>query len=271
MWRATNLELQTDLVKRVFDEFDTEIGKHMKDDSFPVDGDKPDPEMWADFAELDDDFREEFFKVYEDETTKEADDFSPGITDNNYLNMELALPRDGENPAFARVTKRLKDEDGKPVGRAHQNPILDTRMFEVEFLDGTTQALAANVIAENMFAQVDQDGRRLMLLKEIIDHRCTRDAVTKENATITMKNGRKSRLQTTKGWELLIQWKDGSESWTKLKDMKEAYPVQTAEYAVLSRIHDEPAFAWWVPHVISKRASIISKVKSKYWSRTRRI
>ena len=50
--------------------------------------------------------------------------------------------------------------------------------------------------------------------------------------------------------------------------MKESYPVETAEYAIQARIHEEPAFAWWVPHVISKRATIISKVKSKYWSRT---
>jgi hypothetical protein len=268
VWRATNIELQTDITKKVFDDFDALIMGHINDDSFPVDGDKPDPDMWADYAEIDEDFREEFYKVYGDDSIKEADDFSPLITDTNYLNMELALPRDGEEPAFARVTKRMKDDNGNPVGRAHANPILDTRMFEVEFLDGTKQALSANVIAENMFAQVDGEGRRLMLLKEIIDHRSTKEAINKSDAYITMSNGRKSRRQTTKGWELLIRWKDGNETWTTLKDMKEAYPVETAEYAILSRINEEPAFAWWVPHVINKRAMIISKVKSKYWSRT---
>ena len=101
----------------------------------------------------------------------------------------------------------------------------------------------------------------------IID-RSQPDAVLKENEFFTTKNGRKCRRQTTKGWELLICWKDGSETWTPLKDMKESYPVETAEYAIQARIHEEPAFAWWVPHVISKRATIISKVKSKYWSRT---
>ncbi len=55
-----------------------------------------------------------------------------------------------------RVTKRMKDDNGNPVGRAHQNPILDTRMFEVKFLDGTKEAMATNVIAQNMFAQVDE-------------------------------------------------------------------------------------------------------------------
>ena len=268
VWRATNLELQTETSRRVFDELDALIKGHIRDDNFPVDGDKPDPEMWADLADTDADFREEFFKVYGDETISEADDFSPEIMDNTYLNMELTLPRDGEEPAFARVKKRLKDDNGNPIGTANQNPILDTRMFEVEFTDGTTMAMTANTIAENMFAQVDEEGHRFVLIDEIVDHRTSRDAVQQADAFLTTGNGRKTRRHTTKGWELLIRWKDGSETWTNLKDMKESFPVETAEYSIQARIHEEPAFAWWVPHVISKRKAIISKVKSKYWSRT---
>ena len=70
---------------------------------------------------------------------------------------------------------------------------------------------------------------------------------------------------TTQGWELLVQWKDGSVSWEKLKDLKESNPVEVAEYAVANRIVEEPAFAWWVPHTLRKRNRIISKVKSQYW------
>ena len=65
-----------------------------------------------------------------------------------------------------------------------------------------------------------------------------------------------------------MQWKDGSTNWVALKDMKESYPIQVAEYAIASHISMEPAFAWWVPHVLKKRNQIISKVKSKYWLRT---
>ena len=50
--------------------------------------------------------------------------------------------------------------------------------------------------------------------------------------------------------------------------MKEAYPVQSAEYAVQARLVEEPAFAWWAPHTLKKRNRIIAKVKSKYWLRT---
>jgi hypothetical protein len=67
---------------------------------------------------------------------------------------------------------------------------------------------------------------------------------------------------------LLLKWKDGSESWVSLKDVKESFPVQVAEYSVQARIQEEPAFAWWVPYVLKKRLQIVSKVKSKYWQRT---
>eukprot|EP00980_Cylindrotheca_fusiformis_P014111 scaffold3713_cov74-Cylindrotheca_fusiformis.AAC.1 len=53
-----------------------------------------------------------------------------------------------------------------------------------------------------------------------------------------------------------------------MKDVKDSYPVQLAEFAVDQKIDDEPAFAWWVPYTIKKKARIISKVKSKYWSKT---
>ncbi len=58
---------------------------------------------------------------------------------------------------------------------------------------------------------------------------------------------------------------DGTTDWMPLKDLKEANPIEIAEYAVSNRIDDEPAFKWWVPYVIRKRNRIISKVKSKYW------
>ena len=46
-------------------------------------------------------------------------------------------------------------------------------------------------------------------------------------------------------------------------DLKESYPIETAEYAAAQVINDKPAFNWWVPHVIKKRAHIISLVKKR--------
>ena len=66
-------------------------------------------------------------------------------------------------------------------------------------------------------------------------------------------------LYPVEGWQL---------TWHQLKDMKEFYPVQIAKYAVQNRISEQPAFAWWVRHVLKKRDRIISKTASNYWQRT---
>ena len=130
------------------------------------------------------------------------------------------------------------------------------------------EELTANIIAENLIAQIDEEGRRQMMLEEIIDHRSTQAAISKPEGTYTNQYGVRRQKQTTRGWELLVQWKDGSTDWVALKDFKETYPVELAHYAVDRQIHEEPAFAWWVPYVLKKQKRILQKVKSKYWART---
>jgi hypothetical protein len=49
----------------------------------------------------------------------------------------------------------------------------------VEFADGQRTELAANVIAENMFAQCDSEGNQYLLLAGIVDHRKDNSAVEK--------------------------------------------------------------------------------------------
>ena len=141
-------------------------------------------------------------------------------------------------------------------------------MYEVEFTDGEKASLAANYIAENLFAQVDDEGNRQVLMNEIIDYRTNGTKLKQQDAFITTKMGTKRRRETTKGWELLVEWKDGSTNWVSLKDIKESYPVEVAEFALDTRISMEPAFTWWVPFVLKKRNRILAKVKSKYWLRT---
>ena len=98
----------------------------------------------------------------------EADaNFTPDMFDNTYLNMELAIPIDGDGPDFVKVTKSLRDNNGMPVGRDQNNLIIDTRMYELYYKDGHKASMAANEIAENMFAQVDGEGNRHVLFQNI--------------------------------------------------------------------------------------------------------
>ena len=129
--------------------------------------------------------------------------------------MEVALPRDSEGPEFSRFTKRLRDANGLPIGTSNNNPILDTRMYEVEYADVHKASMAANTIAINMFAQVDKYGNSHVLFDEKTDHRSDESAVKQADAFITNKSGTKRRRETTKGWKLLVRWKDGATSWVQ--------------------------------------------------------
>ena len=246
--RVTNLEMQIDSTKSRLQEFDTAITDRLNDEAhIIIEGGMSQPYDWSDHPFNEDiDFVEEFLSVVSNSEIKEADEeFTPDTYDNRYLNMELAVPRgDNPNPQYARVTKRLRDTDGVPIGTANENPILDSHMYEVEYQDGTKASLVANYIAENLFAQVDQEGNRHVLLDELIDYRVNSRKVKLQGAFITTGTGTRRRRETTIGWELLAQWKDGSMNWVSLKDLKESYPVQTAEYAVAAKIAMEPAFAW---------------------------
>lgn len=56
----------------------------------------------------------------------------------------------------------------------------------------------------------------------------------------------------TFGWELLVEWFDGSTDWVPLKNLKDTNPVKLAKYAVANKITEEPAFAWWVKYCLDK-------------------
>jgi hypothetical protein len=106
--------------------------------------------------------------------------------------MELGLPRvQDDELAYARVKRRAVDVEGKPVGRPSTNPLLDARQYEVEFMDGDTEILTANIIAENSLAQVDEEGHRQMLIEEIEDHHITDDAIPIDQGTFPTPSGMK--------------------------------------------------------------------------------
>ena len=177
---------------------------------------------------------------YEDEFNKENDPI-PEMDDipdlDLFMNSEVLLPQDGDHLRAGTVVGRIRDRDGNPVGDYNANPILNTRVYEVMFPDGSIQQYGANIIAENMYSQVDDEGHRYMLLDEIVDHRKKDTAIERDDGFVTDPHGRKSRIL------FLVNWKDGSQSWVSLKDMKESNPIEVAEYSKLREIDGEPAFA----------------------------
>ena len=139
--------------------------------------------------------------------------------------------------------------------------MFDTREYVVEFADGITEYYFANVFAENIHTQLDSLlCNQYQLLSEIVDHKSDNTAVTAEDSFTVSQNGNCVPKPTSRGWSLLVSWKDGSTDKVKLKDLKDSYTVQIAKYAVTNRIADQPAFIWWVHSVLRKRNRIVAKV-----------
>jgi hypothetical protein len=47
--------------------------------------------------------------------------------------------------------------------------------------------------------------------------------------------------------------------------LKDSNPLEVAEYAVNMKLVSEPAFAWWVPHVLKKQHRILKALKKRYF------
>ena len=130
---------------------------------------------------------------------------TPEINDN-FFNVEIMLPR-GYEMAMERVTKRARDPDGNPLGTAHENPILDTRQYIVQFNDGGEAELAAIVIAANMYTQCDPEGNQYVLLDSLINFRRSTTALCYDDQKVTFNGGTHYR-RSTAAWYLFCQWRD---------------------------------------------------------------
>ena len=134
----------------------------------------------------------------------------------------------------------------------------------MELDDGSVDRYHANILAEHIYAQVDDDGYTMLKVDEILDHRSNEHAVRKTAATLD------EVPKTTKGWELCVRWKNGDSQWIPLKDMKESNPIELAEYAHANNLAEEPAFAWWVPYTIRKRNRILKAMQKRYYRTTQK-
>lgn len=257
---VTDDEMRQPETIKAMEEFTKEIDKALK----------PDSKDSKSGALPEDEFETPTYEPYEDDeqgpiTVPDAEDVDPSMYDP-YVNAEVLLPFEGERKT-AKVKNRKLDDIGQPVGKAAFHPMLDTRQYVVEFPDGSEATYAANIIAENMIAQCDSEGRQYLLVKHVLDHKKDDTALTEDDATLTWKD-RKYQKKTTKGWSFCVEWNDGTSSWLPLSVLKEQIPVEIAEYATLHGIASEPAFRWWVPWTLKKRDAIISAVSKRYHKRT---
>jgi hypothetical protein len=205
----TEAELQTDSKRSDLEDFDRAINNKLGDHnlteqeiSFEIES----SELQQALADQDNDGN---YIPFEPDSDLPEMDYYDEETLDRLLSAELLLPK-GNFQFVAKVISRKRDHDGQPVGRSNCNPILDTRVYEVEFPGGTISEHSANVLAEALYSQVDIDGNRFLLLKEIVEHEKDANALFLDDARNPTK-----RL-TTKGWKFLCMWADGSSPWEPL-------------------------------------------------------
>jgi hypothetical protein len=252
---VTELEMRVDKNKKLFDDMDVEIKRKMDSGAHVM-------ELLPNMLYL------------EDEPTDEPDCFDvsgfvPDVDNVNgydeYIRAKLMFDFMGDDVARGRVIKRAKGEDGQPLGTRNANPILDTRMYTVQLSDGSHRELSANIIAENLYSQVNEQGHQQLIFWEIIGHR-TNEEYTNE---MPIKTGSNFHLpKTTKGWEIQVSFCNKSTAWLPMNKVRMSNPIELAEYAVMSWIAREPAFVWWVPHALRTRRTMVSRVETKYWQTT---
>ena len=71
--------------------------------------------------------------------------------------------------------KRLRDANGVPIVTDNDNPILNTGVYEVDYLGVHKAELEYNTSTDNIFAQIYNKGNQFMHLDTISDHRVNRE------------------------------------------------------------------------------------------------
>jgi hypothetical protein len=184
-------------IKAEIDRFNRRIEESLDDANFVVDGEGEFDSMYLE--DIDDenhlgirhanDLNTPTAAEYDDMHTDDRPDDDDEEAIDKYLNVELIMDVGTNDERRGRVVKRSRGLDGEPIGRSHNNPLFDTREYEVEFTDGSREKYQANIIAENMFAQVDSEGNQYLLLKEITDHKHDNSAIPISDGMVRNSSG----------------------------------------------------------------------------------
>ena len=208
-------EMGTDGIKAMMKELDDGIRQKIRDQL-------KDDELLPGFEDLPGiadgpwDIEDEVFDLYEPEAlAPEADEYEDLELFDKYIGAEINLNRGGQ-VLHGKVIGWKRNSAGNLVSRGANNPLLDTREYEVEFIDGSTEAYTANIVTEVMYSQVDEEGNSHVMLNEIIDHRKNKAAVSHDDAYVPSRSGHISQRRMTKGWEMNVLWKDGMSDWVSL-------------------------------------------------------
>ena len=182
-------EMGTDGIKAMMKELDDgirqKIGDQLKDNEL-----LPGFEDLPGIANGPWDIKDKVFDLYKPEASApEADEYEDPELFDKYIGAEINLNRGGQ-VLHRKVIGRKRNSAGNPVSRGVNNPLLDTCEYEVEFIDGLTEAYTANIVTEAMYSQVNEEGNSShVMLNEIIDHRKNKATVSHDDVYVPSRSG----------------------------------------------------------------------------------
>ena len=109
-------------------------------------------------------------------------------------------------PVLSWVKRKKQDSSGKPIFKEHSNPILDTRVYELEFPDVRVDEYAFNIIIDNLIDQVDDQGWDIGILEEIVAFRRDPDVdIPTGEQAYTNFNGIHHPVITKTCWDVQVK------------------------------------------------------------------
>jgi len=156
---VTQSDMRDDILKKRIDEFEETLEEQLNDDNFQ--SEETDVDFYLEDVEIAEDnpnapTDKEYGNMIQEEK-KDVGEFDNDAYDR-YLGAELSI-NGGDGEIRGRVVKQARGNDSEFIGRSHNNPLMDSREYWIEFPDGDEEKYAADVIAENLYLQVDSEGR----------------------------------------------------------------------------------------------------------------
>ena len=112
-------------------------------------------------------------KLGHEKQFEDFDNVTPEAYDEN-LKKLIKLNNNGEE-VLGKVVSRKRNSDGKLIGKHNIDPKLDSRIYWLEMQDGGMAEVTTNFIADNIFAQCDDEDNIYRVFDEIIDCQRKRD------------------------------------------------------------------------------------------------
>jgi len=139
------------------------------------------------------------------------------------MGVDVVLSYSGDTKLMTKVKKRIIRDDRNRSD--YYKPTHNYSVYEIQFPDGSTDEVEANLITGSMVSDCDSEGRHNKLLRGIAEHKKDGTALNVADGPYVSRAGNRTPKKTTKGWKFLVEWVDGSMDSMNLADMKNAYPL----------------------------------------------